>query len=109
MNRRLIARSPAVVLLLTLLTAETSIVSSSAFAEEHLLDLNSPDIIKQTLEQQLGKRVKVKLESGQDMEGKVVRVGAHALQLTELASMELFEATIRLDQVAAVIVRVRTK
>ena len=80
-----------------------------ALAEEHQLDLNAPDAIRQALEQQVGKRVKVKLESGQDLEGKVAKVGTHAVQLSELTGMEFFEATVKLDEVAAVIVKVRTK
>jgi len=78
-------------------------------AEEAVLDLNSPDAIKQALEQQVGKRVKVKLESGQDLEGKVAKVGSHAVQLSELSGMEFFDATVKLDEIAAVVVRVRTK
>jgi hypothetical protein len=58
-----------------------------------------------TLQAQAGKRVKVKLASGQDLEGQVARVSAHAVVLTELTGMEFFDATIRLEQVAAVIVR----
>ncbi len=79
------------------------------FAEEQTLDLNSPDAIKHALEQQVGKRVKVKLESGQDLEGKVAKVGTHAAQLTELSGMEFFDATVKIEEIAAVIVRVRTK
>jgi hypothetical protein len=36
-------------------------------------------------------------------------VGAHAIIVTELSGMEFFDATVRIDQVASVIVRVRTK
>jgi len=78
-------------------------------AEEPSVDLNSPDAVRQTLEQQQGKRVKVKLVSGQDLDGKVAKVGTQALVLTELSGMEFFDATVRLDQVAAVIVRARSK
>lgn len=52
-----------------------------------------------------GKRVKVKLLSGQDLDGKVTKVGTQAVTLSELSGMEFFDATVRLDQVAAVIVR----
>lgn len=83
--------------------------SSVALAEEQGLDLNSPDVIKQILEQQVGKKVKVKLESGQDLEGKMAKVGAHAVQLTELTGMEFFDATVKLEEIAAVIVKARTK
>lgn len=81
----------------------------SALGEEPQLDLNSPDVIKQMLDQHVGRRVKVKLKSGQDLEGKVAKVGSHAVQLTELSGMEFFDATVKLDEVATVIVRVRTK
>jgi hypothetical protein len=79
------------------------------FAEDQAIDLNSPEAIRHTLEQQAGKRVKLKLVSGQDLEGKVSKVGAHAIIVTELSGMEFFDATVRIDQVASVIVRVRTK
>ncbi|MDK2743775.1 MAG: hypothetical protein NDI90_12725 [Nitrospira sp. BO4] len=78
-------------------------------ADEPTVDLSSPDAIKSALEQQVGKRVKVKLESGHDLDGKVAKVGSHAVQLTELAGMEFFDATVKLEEIAAVIVKVRTK
>lgn len=78
-------------------------------AEESIVDVNSPDAMKSLLEQQVGKRVKVKLCSGQDLEGKVAKVGSHAVQLTELVGMELFDATVKLNDVAAVIAKARGK
>lgn len=109
MNRYVGTHARIIGLMLSLVMTGPIVIPSSASADEQTLDLNGPDIIRQILEQQLGKRVKVKLKSGQDMEGKVTKVGTHALQLTELTSLELFEATIKLDDVTAVIVRVRTK
>jgi hypothetical protein len=82
---------------------------SSAFADEPGVDLNSPEAIRHTLEQQTGKRVKLKLQSGQELEGKVSKVGSNVVVVSELSGMEFFDATVRVDQVAAVIVRVRTK
>lgn len=82
---------------------------STGFAEDQAIDLNSPEAIRHTLEQQAGKRVKVKLVSGQDLEGKVSKVGSQAVVITELSGMEFFDATVRVDQIASVIVRVRTK
>ena len=76
-----------------------------AQAQGSQADLNSTEIVRQTIEQSTGKRVKLKLVSGQDVEGQVAKVGTHAVALTELTGMEFFDATVRLDQVAAVIVR----
>jgi hypothetical protein len=84
-------------------------ISAVVAAEESIVDVNSPDAMKSLLEQQVGKRVKVRLCSGQDLEGKVAKVGSHAVQLTELVGMELFDATVKLNDVAAVIAKARGK
>ena len=69
------------------------------------VDLNSADSIRATLDANAKKRVRVKLVCGQDLEGQVAQVGSHAVLLTELAGMEFYDATVRLDQIAAVVVR----
>jgi hypothetical protein len=51
-----------------------------ALAEEHPIDLNAPDEIRQRLEQQLGKRVKQKIQCYQDItidELAAVNSGSH--------------------------------
>ncbi|MCI1278986.1 MAG: hypothetical protein LKG23_08390 [Nitrospira sp.] len=48
---------------------------SSVPAEDSTVELNSLDVPRQFLEQQVGKRVKIKLLSGQDLDGKVAKVG----------------------------------
>lgn len=68
-------------------------------------DLNAGDALRAAVAQQVGQRVRLKLVSGQDLEGQVARVGTNAIALTQLTGMELFDATVRVDQVAAVIVR----
>ena len=61
--------------------------------------------IKAALEQQAGKRTRVQLMSGQDLEGKVQSVGSEVFVIAELTGMEFFSATVRIDQVAAIISR----
>jgi hypothetical protein len=75
-------------------------------AQDAALEVNA-DAVKVTLERQAGKRVRLKLVSGQDMEGTVVSVGTAAVHVSRLVGMEFFDAVVRLDQIAAVIVRVR--
>lgn len=87
-----------------------SLIAATAFAaEEAAIDLNGPDVLRYALEQQVGKRVKLKLVSGQDLDGKVQKVGVQAVTLAELGGMDFFDATVRLDQVSAVLVKVRGK
>jgi len=97
-------RAPAAAIALCLVMGGASFATRT-MAQNSQIDLSSQDSVRQTIEQQVGKRVKLKLVSGQDLEGQVSKVGNHAVSLTELAGMEFFDATVRLDQVAAVIVR----
>lgn len=91
--------------------AVTAAIAGSLFAAPQLraqlssADLSSADVIRAALEQQTGKRVRLKLVSGQDLEGQVSRIGTNGVLLTELAGMEFYDATIRTDQIAAVIAR----
>ena len=76
-------------------------------AQDAPLEVNA-DAIKVNLERQVGKRVRLRLISGQDVEGTVVAVGTAAVHVARLAGgMDFFDAVVRLDQIAAVIVRVR--
>lgn len=107
MNQRLMI--VVLVLAMTVGLGLTGMVTTVRADEATTVDLNSPDVLKSALEQQVGKRVKLKLESGQDVEGKVAKVGSHAVQLAELTGMEFFDATVKLEDITAVIVKVRTK
>jgi hypothetical protein len=89
------------------LLAGSALLTERAVAQGRSVDLSAPDAIRVTLDQQTGKRVKVKLVSGQDIEGIVGHVGGQAVTLTQLTTQEFFDATIRVDQIAAVIMRVR--
>ena len=79
-----------------------------AFAEGEL-DVSTAEAIPATLQKQVGKRVAIKLTSGQELEGTVAKVGPAAVHLSQLAGKEFFDAVVRLDQVSAVIVRTKTK
>ena len=99
---------PMVLVLAMLLSAAAGFVVSSASAQETGAAAN-PTSIRVALEQQLGKRAKLVLVSGEEVEGKVAEVSDKVVNIQELTGMEFFGATVRLDQVAVVIVRTRTQ
>ena len=74
-------------------------------AQEAQLNLSSAEVMRLALNEQVGKRVRLKLASGQDIEGQVARVGTHGVLLSPLTGQEFFNATVSLAEVAAVIVR----
>jgi hypothetical protein len=78
-------------------------------ADEAGLEVNEPAWTGKTLERQMGKRVKLKLRLGQEIEGTVAKVGAHAVHLAQLAGMDFYDAAVCLDDVSTVIVKARGK
>ena len=64
--------------------------------------------MKGALEAHIGKRVKIQMVSGQDLEGTLQSVGSELVVIKALTGMEFFGATVRLDQIAAVITRTET-
>lgn len=65
------------------------------------------DTVASVLSAQQGKRVTVRLASGEELSGKVATVGDGVLHLGELAGREFFDAVIPLTGIEAVIIRVR--
>lgn len=98
-------RTAAAVIALCFVLGGAGLATRTTMAQNSQIELSSSETIYRTIEQQVGKRVKLKLVSGQDIEGQVAKVGNEAVLLTELTGMEFFDATVRLNQVAAVIVR----
>ncbi len=78
-------------------------------ADEAGIEVNEPAWVGKTLEHQMGKRVKLRLRSGQEIEGTVAKVGAHAVHVSQLAGMDFYDAAVRLDDVSAVVVKARSK
>jgi hypothetical protein len=101
---RLISARTIVVGIFVILAA-TVALRFQASAQEAQANLNTADAMRLTLNEHVGKRVRLKLASGQDLEGQVARVGTHGVALTALTGQEFFNATVSLEQVAAVIVR----
>ena len=71
------------------------------------LTVSKSDTVAGLLAAQKGNRVTIKLQSGEELSGKVITVGDQVLQLGELAGKEFFDAVIPLGSVVAVIIRVR--
>ena len=57
------------------------------------------------LEAQVGKQVELRLKSGDKLGGKVTFVGNHLVHLTALTGLEMYEATVTIADISAVVVR----
>ena len=94
-------------LLSLLLCAGLAATPSALLAQNVAIEVDG-DAIKVNLERQTGKRVRLRLVSGQEVEGTVVKVGGAAVHVEKLGGgLDFFDGVVRLDQIAAVVIRVR--
>jgi hypothetical protein len=72
-------------------------------------EMKSEATIKSILLDNFKKRVTLRLGSGESLEGYVSKVGDTLVQITRITGREYFDAIIRIDQISAVVFRVKEK
>ena len=92
---------------LTIMIFITGMLLLANAASAGSLQIAKDDNIPTILTAQKGKQVTVKLASGDELTGKVGEVTNKLVVLQALSGKEFFDAVINLDDVAAVIIRVR--
>lgn len=80
---------------------------STASSEEVKYELKPGATIKALLTDSIGKRVVLRLESGEEMEGTVTAVGEHLVHVAKLSKRDFFDAYVSIERISAVIIRVR--
>ncbi len=79
----------------------------AAVADDVKFSVGKDDTIRTVLSKQTGKRVTLKLDSGEELSGTVRSAGERVVHLEELSGKDFYDAVIDLEEIAAVIVRVR--
>ncbi len=82
--------------------------SQFLFAQEMKFELNKGYGMKEVLAGYAGKRVAVRLESGEELEGTLTTVGDQLIHLSKLSKRDFYDAVIRIDKINAVIFRARS-
>jgi hypothetical protein len=82
---------------------------SGARAEEPKYELKSAaTTIKDVLLENTGKRVIVRMENGENLEGTVTKVGELVVHIAKLTGKDFYDAVVRIDMISAVIFKVRS-
>ncbi len=97
-------RSSVVVALVCMASTTLPVIPVAAQGK---FQIESADTIKSVLERQIGKAVRLRLQSGEEIGGTVTKVGDQVVHLSELAGREFFDAVVRIDGIGAVIFRTR--
>jgi len=80
----------------------------SLFAQEEKFELNKGYGIKEILVSYEGKRVALRLDSGEEVEGIVTKVGDQLVHLSKITKRDFYDALVRLDKINAIIFRARS-
>jgi hypothetical protein len=89
------------------LLVTTALCLAIAHASAQGVNIAPTDTIQSVVSTQKGKRVTLRLRSGQELTGILRESTDRLVVLAELASRELFEAVIPIEAIEAVIVRTR--
>lgn len=76
-------------------------------AQEVKFELNKGFGMKEILTGYQGKRVALRLDGGEEMEGTVTTVGDQLVHLSKLSKRDFYDAVVRIDKIDAVIFRAR--
>jgi hypothetical protein len=82
---------------------------TTAVAEETKFELKAGTTMKEVLTENTGKRVAIRLGSGEEIEGTVTMVGTTLVHISRLAGKDFYDAVVGIDKISAVRVKVRDK
>jgi hypothetical protein len=84
-----------------------TLAAATASAAEAKLSVSKEDTVGTLLSKQVGKKVSLKLTSGEEMGGVVRSVGDRLVHLGELTGNEYYDGAVDLEDVQAVVVRTK--
>jgi hypothetical protein len=86
-----------------------ALFTGTAFADDIKTAMNDLTTIKSILAQHAGKRVAVRTDDGETLDGTVVKVTEQLVYIEKLVGKEFFDAVVRLDRINSVTFRVRNQ
>ena len=92
-------------LFITMLAIACLSFTTLSFAQS--LTLTSDNDIKSVLAQNTGKIVTIRLQSGQDMTGKLLLVTDNLVHLGELSRQEFYDGVIDINNISAILIKFR--
>jgi hypothetical protein len=85
------------------------IAPNVAGADEGKFEVKPGATIREILADRTGKRVTLRMQSGEDIEGTVVLVGNGLVHVSKLAGKDFYDAVVAIDRISAVIMKVRDR
>ena len=81
----------------------------TALADDQKFEMKPSAVMSEILAEHVGKKVALRLEAGDEIEGTVVQVGKSLVHVSKLSGKEFYDAVISIDKISAVRMKVRDK
>lgn len=96
------------ILILALVISLFCMVSAGqVYAEETKVVVNASDGIREVLTANIGKRVSVRTDAGEGLEGNVASVGLQLVHIEKLTGKDFYDAVVKIDRISSVVIRAR--
>jgi hypothetical protein len=83
--------------------------ASNASADDVKLEVKANATMHDVLAEQTGRRVALRMQSGEDLEGTIVLVGNGLVHISKLSGRDFYDAVVNIDRISAVIIKVRNR
>ena len=93
----------------SLLVACFLVLTCGGIFAQGKIDLQPSDTVLSILQKNTGQIVELRMKSGEKIGGKVEKVGDKLVHLSQLTGAEFFDAAVDTADVAAVVVRTKSK
>lgn len=82
-------------------------VAAQAAERKEKYQIRATDTLRSILEQEVDLPVRLHLKSGTEIGGIVTKVGNGVVQISELNGQEVYDAVVNIDDISAVLIKVR--
>jgi prefoldin subunit 5 len=80
----------------------------NVFADDQKYELKTAAAtVKDVLAENMGKRVIVRMDTGDNLEGTVSKVGDSLVHISKISGKDFYDAVVRIDKISAVLFKVR--
>jgi hypothetical protein len=83
--------------------------AATVTAQEAKIEVKPGTTMKDVLTDNTGKRVALRLASGEEIEGTVTTVGSSLVHISRLAGKDFYDAIVGIDKISAVRMKMRDK
>ena len=91
-----------------LVVSGMAVQAPNVFADEQKYELKSAAAtVKDVLSENINKRVIVRMDTGDTLEGTVSKVGDSLVHLSKISGRDFYDAVVRMDKISAVLFKVR--